>query len=124
MLATATGAFATASIILGARAGISALGAFTASKGIYEVIRGARSKGEIENLVLRTQRSHDIKELEPVIVELENRYPAISLVTKLTQYKKERLKHERIANIIGTVAALTAGTLGLQRSFEVLAEGT
>jgi hypothetical protein len=123
MFATATGAFATAGIILGARAGISALGAFTASKGIYEVIRGARSNGEIENLVLRSQKSHDIKELEPVIIEIENRYPALSLETKLTQYKKDRLKHQRIANIVGTVAALTAGTLGIQRSLEVVIEG-
>lgn len=124
MLATATGAFATAGVILGVRAGVSALGAFTSSKGIYELIRGYRSKSEIENLVLRSKQVRNVAELEPILLEIERRHTADSLAMEVSRYREARRKHRRVANIVGTTAALAAGILGLQKSVDVLVAGT
>ncbi len=55
MIATATGAFATAGIILGTRASISALGAFTGSKGLYDLVRGRKQSSEMERLLNRAK---------------------------------------------------------------------
>jgi hypothetical protein len=114
MIATATGAFAAAGIILGARAGVSALGAFMSGKGIYELIRGRKPESEMERLMTAAKSAENMEALEPLISDIERRFGTDELRTQLDLDRKKRRASAIVGNVIGITAAGVAGILGLQ----------
>ncbi len=108
MVATATGAMGVAGVMLGVRAGISAIGAFTTTRGLCEIISShQKNTSEMAQLLKKSERARNIEELEMLISQIESSLEENKMMIALHDAQKQTQREQNIHRIIaGTAAAV------------------